>query len=589
MLEMLTRRAEISPQTYDAEAQTVEAVISTFADVSRRDARGAYVERLDPEGLDTSRLIGAPVLDGHRQGSARDAIGVIIGFRFESAALVATIKLSQAADVAPIRDRIREGTLRGVSVGYRVSRWSDTNDPITKARVRTAAAWVIFEASAVPVPADPGATFRSNTMEDEIDVLDPPAAQATITQTRAAIRGIAQAANMTPEQADDMIDRGLTIIEARAEAFEVVQTRSRNTPRIRVVASHDDPTAIRVRREEALYARVSGTSPAAAAGPYMADSLRDHARACVEANGVSTRGMDSDQLFRAAMHTTSDFPQLLTGVGNRTLTNAYQVAQSPLKSLARQTTLGDFRTGTKLKLSDVGMLQKVSESGEIKSTTRGEASESYALDTYATMFALSRKALINDDLGAFRDWGMTAGRMAGETEANLLINLLRSNPKMGEDGKALFHSAHGNLGDPYALDVSGAAFDEARLALRRMKGLDGKTPVNATPKFLLVAPEFETAAEKLLAEIYASNTADANVFAGRLTLLVEPRLTGPGWYVFADPAVLPILEYAYLTSAPGPQMSSREGWEVLGMEFRVVLDFGCGAIDWRGAYYNPGE
>ena len=52
--------------------------------------------------------------------------------------------------------------------------------------------------------------------------------------------------------------------------------------------------------------------------------------------------------------------------------------------------------------------------------------------------------------------------------------------------------------------------------------------------------------------------------------------------------MLPVLEYAYLASAPGPQMSSREGWDVLGMEFRVVLDFGAGAVDWRGAYRNPG-
>jgi hypothetical protein len=69
---------------------------------------------------------------------------------------------------------------------------------------------------------------------------------------------------------------------------------------------------------------------------------------------------------------------------------------------------------------------------------------------------------------------------------------------------------------------------------------------------------------------------------------VEPRLTGNAWWLFADPAALPVLEYAHLSSAQGPQISSREGWNVLGMEFRVVLDFGCGAVDHRGTYRNPG-
>jgi len=80
-----------------------------------------------------------------------------------------------------------------------------------------------------------------------------------------------------------------------------------------------------------------------------------------------------------------------------------------------------------------------------------------------------------------------------------------------------------------------------------------------------------------------------NPFSGRLTPLVDARLTGNAWYLFADPATLPVFEYAYLSGAEGPQVASREGWDVLGMEFRVILDFGAGAIDWRGAYRNPGE
>jgi Mu-like prophage major head subunit gpT len=372
-----------------------------------------------------------------------------------------------------------------------------------------------------------------------------------------------------------------------------MQTRNRQTPRICVVGTQDDNATTMQRRADALYSRASGAAPSEEARPYMNESLRDMARACVEAGGVSTRTMDPDQLFRAAMHTTSDFPQLLTSTGNRTLMASYQAAQSPVKTtLARQSTLADFRPGTRLKLSDIGTLEKVSESGEIKHTSRGEASESYALDTYATQFAISRKALINDDLGAFRDWGQTAGRMAAETEANLLLNLLLSNPTMNEDGTSLFHADHGNLANPgVSLGSAGdvAMLDAARKAMRGMKALDGKTPINATPKYLLVGPELETAAEQILAQIYAATLGDTNPFTGRLSLLVEPRITDKSWYVFADPAILPVLEYSYLSSAQGPQMASREGWDVLGMEFRIVLDFGAGAIDWRGAYYNPGD
>lgn len=590
----MTRRADLQPATFDEAAMTVDATISTFSPVRRRDSRGVYTERLDATGLDTSRLVGAPVLDGHRQGSARDTIGVVTAFRQEGNALIATIRLLQSDDVKPIVERIRQGVIRGVSVGYRVQKWADSIDLETKGRVRTAAAWSISEVSAVPVPADPGATFRSTAMlnDNEDDVIDAPA-EPTVAETRAQIRQIARSAGLPAVWADEQIDGDATVTEARAAAFEAMQTRGRNAPRIRTIgAPNDDPAMIRTRREDALYSRVSGTAPSDDARPFMADTLRDHARASVEATGVSTRGMDPDTLFRAAMHTTSDFPQLLTGVGRRTLMAAYQVAGSPLKTvLARQTTLPDFRAASKLKLSDIGLLEKVSESGEIKSTTRGEASESYALDTYATKFALSRKALINDDLGAFRDWGATAGRMAAETENNLLFTLFRQSsgagPVMGEDNKRLFHADHGNLaGSGTALDVTNLS--AGRLAMRGVKGLDGKTPINATPKYLLVGPQLETTAEQALAAIYAATVATANPFTGKLELLVESRITDKSWYVFADPAVLPVLEYAYLSSAQGPQMASREGWDVLGQEFRVVLDFGCGATDFRGAYRNPG-
>lgn len=438
-------------------------------------------------------------------------------------------------------------------------------------------------------------------MEQEIiteERATPPAPNTPATRDRALQVGIiARTAGLGPEWVAEQVQSDLDLTAIRAAAFEEMQARSVPTIRVQQVGpSNDDPRAVLDRRAEALACRVMGTAPSDLARPYVSARLADHAGAILTLRGESVRGMNAEAILtRAAQHTLSDFPNLLTGVGNRILMPAYQAAQSPVKALARQTTLPDFRPGSKLRLSEVGQLQKVSESGEIKSTTRGESVESYALDTYASMFALSRKAIINDDLGAFRDWGVAAGRAAAETEANLLVALLTANagvgPTMG-DNKALFHTDHGNIaasGDsPSGTDYDLAPLAAARKAMRDQKGADGETPINAVPKFMLVGTDLETEAERVLAAIYAATAGDANPFSGKLALLVEPRLPATAWYLFADPATLPVLEYAYLSSAQGPQMASREGWDVLGQEFRVVLDFGAGAVDWRGAYRNAG-
>jgi len=411
---------------------------------------------------------------------------------------------------------------------------------------------------------------------------------ALIARCRAAHTALGDEWATRMEEAGDVLTDQEVIADARETALAARQTR--NAPVIRTAApAADDPAVMRTRQAEALACRMMGTAPSEAARPFMGYGLADHAREALAAAGIATRGLGAEDLLTRATHGTSDFPALLTESGNRTLASAYAAAQSPLKTVARQRTANDFRALSVLKLGTFSGLQKVSEHGEVKAMTAGEAKEGYALDTFAGTFALSRKALVNDDLGAFGRWGEMMGRAAAETEAAQLLALLAQSsgagPVMGEDGKRLFHTDHGNLAG------TGAAPDEttltaARLALRTMKGLDAKTPVNVTPRFLLVGPALETMAEKLLATIYAPTTDDVQPI--RLTLLVEPRLTGNGWYVFADPATAPVLEYAYLSSAPGPQLSSRDGWDVLGREFRVVLDFGCGATDWRGAYRNPG-
>ena len=84
-------------------------------------------------------------------------------------------------------------------------------------------------------------------------------------------------------------------------------------------------------------------------------------------------------------------------------------------------------------------------------------------------------------------------------------------------------------------------------------------------------------------------TDEVNPFA-QLRLIVEPRLTdAKRWYVWANPANVDCLEYAYLAGGEGPAVESQAGFRVDGVVIRVRLDFGGGFVDHRGAYSNAGQ
>lgn len=590
-------RADIRPNSFNAQARTVTVVWSTGAPVQRRDARGPYTEVLSlaPEHVNLGRLRDASVLDGHRQGGVRDVIGAVTEARIENGVGVATVKLSGRDDIAPVIRDIADGILRHVSIGYVVDKWAEAIDS-KGARIRTAVAWAPHEISFVPVPADPGAQTRGGPMPDTVipettQQVIPPANTATRAEINSQIRSVATLAGLDTAFADGLIDREATVEHARAAAFEAMQTRQTTTIRTQQIGpSNDDPTVINTRMVGALAARM-GVALDDASRPYMNMGLIDMARAMLLQRGVAGVAMLSrEEILTRAQHTISDFPELLTGAGNRVLQSAYQLAASPIKSLARQRTAVDFRPLYSLSIGDFDTLAEVTESGEITGTSTAEAKESYALTTKARIFRLSRKAMINDDLGALGQWNSMMGKASAETENQMLLNLLTQSagagPLMG-DGVRLFHANHGNLAAVGA-EPDIASLSAARLAMRHQKGLEGKMPVNVAPKFILAPAELETRFEQLIAQTQTVGWSDANPFAGKLTLLVESRLQPWAWYLFADTAAAPVLEYAYLSSAQGPQLASRDGFDVLGREFRVVLDFGCGATDHRGAYRQPG-
>jgi hypothetical protein len=102
--------------------------------------------------------------------------------------------------------------------------------------------------------------------------------------------------------------------------------------------------------------------------------------------------------------------------------------------------------------------------------------------------------------------------------------------------------------------------------------------MDATPAYLVVPTALEWTGEQLLAVIQPAKATDVNPFAGKLELVVDPRLdafSSTTWYPSADPHLIDTIEYSYLDGQNGPSIISKEGFEVDGVEMRVGLDYGA--------------
>ncbi len=603
--------AELAPAKGDSKERIADLTWYSGATVKRLSWDGAYnlTFSMKPEHVRMERFASgkAPLLNSHRDLDLKDIIGVV-----ESADLSghARIRFSNREDVTPIWNDVQDGIIRNASMGAAIHKLQDVSKENDKIKSYLATDWEVLEVSLLPVGADPNAGLaidgqdhlqqlraeaqKGNTMLEE----NTGASAGTVNADADQIRQVGLATQLPKDFVEGAILGGVTLEDARKMFINEAARRSDAAggpifPHATLVSDSGD--TIRMAMQEALFSRMTGKIPAEIGREYMGVRLAEMARDLLVSRGVRVSSRNPGEIIRVAlMHVSSDFPNLLQGTGQRALLSAYQAAQGAIKAVCRQTTVNDFRTKYALRLGEAPKLLKMAEGAQITQGTRAELQESYRAYTYARMFSMTREAFINDDLGAFQDFVAAFGQSAAGLEAQIIVDLLAANSGAGptmSDTHPLFYSTHGNLA------VSGAAISDttlaaARLALRTATGLDGQTIIATAPRYLLVPAALETAAEKYLATLYPAEAANVNPFTGKLELLVEPRLDAVSayrWYIFGDPAICPVLEYAYLEGYQGPQIESRQGWDVLGVEFRCFEDFGAGAIGYRGAYANDGH
>jgi len=433
---------------------------------------------------------------------------------------------------------------------------------------------------------------------------EAPDTEAIATRAREAERDrvstiydLAGRLNLERSFAEDLVKRGVSVDESRRLILDQVAAKSDETrtfPHVSVpLGGRDERITRRDAVANALLHRYSPTlfQLEDAARQYRGMTLLELARESLGNAGVNTRGLSRDEVATRALHSTSDFPEILSAVTNKTLRQAYEAYPRTFMLFCRQVLATDFKAMHRVQLGEAPQLLEVGESGEFKRGTLGESKESYKVKTYGRVVAITRQTLINDDLDAFTRIPAMYGNSIAQLESDVVWGIITSNPAMA-DGNALFHTTHKNLaGTGAALDVGSVG--AARAAMAKQTGLDKKTVLNVRPAFLIVPASLELKAEQLVAQnlVPASSGNVVPQSIRTLAPISEPRLDAASetaWYLAASPNQIDTIEYAYLEGQQGAYIETRNGFDVDGVEIKCRLDFGAKAIDWRGLYKNPG-
>ncbi|WP_342106304.1 ClpP-like prohead protease/major capsid protein fusion protein [Methylobacterium sp. SI9] len=288
-------------------------------------------------------------------------------------------------------------------------------------------------------------------------------------------------------------------------------------------------------------------------------------------------------------NSTSDFPSILQNVAYKAMMKGYTEVEETFEQWTGKGVLTDFRPAYRVDSGLFPSLDKVEEGAEYKYGTVTDNGTMVVLATYGKLFAITRQAIINDDLHYFNQIPLKMGRAAKRTIGNLVYAILNTNPAM-QDGAPLFSAGHGNLAAAGGLP-SASAIGAARSAMARQKDDAGiGTGVGIRPKFILTSPElFDITTTVLKAEYLTSDAGlQPNYVQNAATPIWDGRISAGPWFLAADPAVTDTIEVDYLDGVEEPFMDEKQGWSVDGVEYKVRIDAGVKALHWRGLYKNGG-
>ena len=633
-----------TPATLDIENRSVEAIGATETPVLERDYDSweLYPTVLLMSGCQIPANRQLPLLDTHSRYSTASVIGSYRDVRVENNQLIGRAVFSKAPEAEGPWLKTMEGHLTDYSVARKdleatiipANQTGMIEGRTFQGPVKVVTKWIPREMSSCPIGADENAKARAATAQPEnqakekqdmstetlnrglseettkpqTPAVDLDAVRAEAVRAEYAriteIDAMCSRADISSDKKAELIKPGVTVDAARAAVMDVILSRSaEQNPGFRTAGQTDkmrdhqdrlemgadERDKFRSAAEDGLLIRCGKAPEKAADGArdFAGYSLRELARESLRMAGQSQGGDAMSMIGRSL--TTSDFPMILANIANKSLFAGYEAASETWGKWCGTGSVTDFKTNTVGRAGEMADLDQIREDDEYKYGSRSEAQEQFAIATYGKLFNISRQAIINDDLGALTDTPAAHGEAAGRKIGDIAYAVLTANSAMG-DGTALFHANHANLGTSGVIGTTAMA--EAIKLMALQKDIGGKRRLNIGPKYLITSPALAQAAQTFFGSSMIGTQANpnqVNIYAGLVELVFEPRLfddSATAWYLAGNKGKT--VNVYFLNGNQTPYMETRQGWSVDGVEYKVRIDAGAKAIDWKSLFKNAG-
>lgn len=485
-------------------------------------------------------------------------------------------------------------------------------------------------------PADPpaavtelvrAASERSDRENEERARAEKIAAERAVQEERdreVSIRGLVRSAKLGDEVADKLVKSGAKLDHVRAVILDHLTRASDAGPsgHIRFEAGEDQGDKF-VRGACASIFQRAGLSrviegakkvPTFASefrdvttdpGEFAGMRLVDLARAALELRGISTRGLHGDALVKRALsyrdagqNVAGDFPILLETAVNKTFLGQYALTPTTWRRWCGVKSLQDFRTSTFYRPGTFSVLDAVTEAGEVKHKNIPDGSKAtLAPSTKGNIVGISRKAMVNDDLGVFRDLASGLGLAAAITVEAAAYALVTVNSGLGptqSDSQPLFHTNRSNIGPTGAMTVT--TLDGARAVMGKQKDVSASVYLDLRPRVWLGPLELGSAA-RVNNEAQYDPTANKfqapNFCRGLFSDVVDSAYLSASsatrHYLLADPGLYPVFAVGFLDGREAPVIDSYQNFEYDGLQVRILMDYATGVLDYRGAVTCAGS